>query len=92
LPEEATLSRTILAAVCFILGSAFLIPAGLRLWSFVWARLSPPKIAYLPEPLANYVLYLNGRAIGDMTVLTTAAVVGAALLLAGLSIVRWRRI
>ena len=54
--------------------------------------MSPPEIAYLPEPLVNYVLYLNGRAIGDVTVLAMAAVFGAALLLAGLKIVRWRRV
>jgi predicted cation transporter len=86
------LSRTVLAAACFVLGSALLIPLGLPLWTFVAARLSPPEITYLPEPLVNYVLYLNGRAIGDVTVLAMAAVFGAALLLAGLKIVRWRRV
>jgi hypothetical protein len=52
------------------------------------ARLAPPEIPYLSEPLTNYVLYLNGREIGDVTVLTAAAVVGAALLLASVRIVR----
>src|SRR5215470_3225555 len=66
---ELTLSRTILAAACFILGSVLLIPAGLRLWTFVAARLAPPEIQYLREPLTNFVLYLNGREIGDATVL-----------------------
>jgi hypothetical protein len=92
LPEEVTLSRTILAAACFILGTALLIPVSLRLWTFVTARLAPREITYLPEPLVNYVLYLNDRAIGDVTLLTTAGVVGAALLLAGLGIARWRRV
>src|SRR5262245_19281081 len=92
LPEEVTLSRAILAAACFILGTALLIPVSLRLWTFVVARLAPPEITYLPEPLVHYVLYLNGREIGDVTVLTTAAVLGAALLLGGLRIVRWRRV
>jgi hypothetical protein len=92
LPEEVALSRTILAAACFILGTALLIPVSLRLWTFVAARLAPPQITYLPESFANYVLYLNGRAIGDVTVLTTVTVVGAALLLAGFRVVRWRRV
>jgi hypothetical protein len=87
-----TLSRTVIAAACFILGGALLIPGGLWLWTFVAARLAPPDIRYLPEPLTNYVLSVNGREIGDVTVLTAAAVLGAALLLAGLSIARWRRV
>jgi len=86
------LSRTILAVACFVLGSALLIPAGLRLWTFLAAHLAPPEIAHLPEPIANYVLYLNGRETSDTTVLTAAAVVGAVFLLAGLSIVRRRRV
>jgi hypothetical protein len=86
--EGVTLSRTVLAVFCFILGSALLIPASLRLWKFVAVRLAPPEIPYLPEPHTNFVLFLNGRAIGDVTVLTMATVVGAALLLVGLRIVR----
>jgi len=86
------LSRTILAAACFILGTALLIPMSLRLWAFVAARLWPPKITYLPEPLVNYVLYLNGREIGEATVLTAAVIVGAVFLVAGLMIARWRRV
>jgi hypothetical protein len=69
-----------------------MIPVSLRLWTVVSASLAPPEIRYLPEPIVSYVLYLNGREIGDVTVLTTATIVGAALLLAGLSFVRWRRI
>jgi hypothetical protein len=80
--------RTILAVACFILGSALLIPASLRLWKFLATRLAPPETQYLPDPLVNYVLYLNGRAIGDVTVLMMATVAGAALLLAGLRMVR----
>jgi hypothetical protein len=82
------LLRTALAAACFILGSALLIPPSPRLWKFVAARLAPPEVPYLPDPLVNFVLYLNGRAIGDVTVLTMATVVGAALLLAGLRLYR----
>ena len=89
LVEEVALSRTILTAACFILGTALLIPV---LWTFVAARLAPPEITYLPEPATTFVFYLDGREIGDVTVLTAAAVVGAALLLAGLMIVRWRRV
>jgi hypothetical protein len=92
LPEEVTLLRAILAAACFILGTALLIPGGLRLWTFAAARMAPPEISYLPEPLATYVLYLNGRAIGDVTVLATATIVGSVLLLAALRIARWRRV
>jgi hypothetical protein len=92
LPEEATLLRTILAVACFILGTGLLIPVSLRLWTFAAARMAPSEISYLPEPLVTYVLYLNGRAIGDVTVLTTATIVGSVLLLAALTISRWRRV
>jgi len=61
---------------------------GLWLWKFLTARLAAPEIAYLPDPLTTFVLFLNGRAIGDVMVLTTATVVGAALLLAGLRMVK----
>ena len=83
-----TLLRTVAAAACFIFGSALLIPVSLWLWKFLAARLAAPEIKYLPDPLTTYVLFLNGRAIGDVMVLTMATVVGAALLLAGLRIVR----
>jgi hypothetical protein len=83
-----TLLRTVLVVACFILGSALLIPPSLRLWKFVAARLAPPEIQYLPDPLVNFVLFLNGREIGDVTVLATATAVGAALLLAGLRLYR----
>jgi hypothetical protein len=82
------LSRTILAAACFVLGSALLIPVSLWLWRFLAARMAVPEIPYLPDPLTTYVLFLNGRAISDVTVLTMATAAGAALLLAGLRIVR----
>jgi hypothetical protein len=82
------LSRTILAAGCLVLGSALLLPAGLHLWKFLAARLAPAQIQYLPDPHTNFVLSLNGRAIGDITVLTIATLVGAALLLAGVRLVR----
>jgi hypothetical protein len=87
-----TLSRTILAAACFILGIVLLIPASLQLWKLLVARLAPPQIPYLPDPHTNFVLFLNGRAIGDVTVLTIATVVGAALLLAGQGIARSRQV
>jgi hypothetical protein len=83
-----TLLQTVLVVACFILGSALLIPLSLRLWKFVAALLAPPEIPYLPDPLVNFVLFLNGREIGDVMVLTMATVVGAALLLAGLRMVR----
>src|SRR5215470_11020649 len=86
--EEMTLSRTVVAVACFVLGGALVIPAGLRLWKFAVARLAPPEIPFLPEPLHNFVLYLNGQEIGEVTVLTTASVAGAALLLAGVMMVR----
>jgi hypothetical protein len=86
--EEVTLLRTILAAACLIFGSALLIPVSLWLWKFLAARLAAPEIPYLPDPLTTYVLFLNGRAIGDLTVLTMATVVGATLVLAGLRMAR----
>jgi hypothetical protein len=83
-----TLLRTVAAAACFVLGSATLIPVSLWLWKFLAARLAAPKIPYLPDAQANFVLFLNGREIGDVTVLAMATVVGAALLLAGLRLYR----
>jgi hypothetical protein len=50
--------------------------------------LAAPEIRYLPDPLTTYVLFLNGREISDVTVLTMATVVGAALLLVGLRLYR----
>jgi hypothetical protein len=78
----------VLAVFCFILGSALLIPVSLWLWKYLATRLAPPDIRYLPDPHTNFVLFLNGREIGDVTVLTTATAVGAALLLAGLRLYR----
>ncbi len=83
-----TLLRTVAAAACFIFGSALLIPVSLWLWKFLVARLAAPAIAYLPDAQASFVLFLNGRAMSDVMVLTMATVVGAALLLAGLRMVR----
>jgi len=82
------LLRTVAAAACFVLGSAALVPLSLWLWKFVTARLAAPEIRYLPDPLTTYVLFLNGREISDVTVLTMATVVGAALLLVGLRLYR----
>jgi hypothetical protein len=82
------LLRTILAAACFTLGIALLVPASLRLWRFLVARLAPPEIPHLPDPLATFVFHVNGRPIGDVAVLTMASLVGAALLLAALRMVR----
>jgi hypothetical protein len=90
--EEPTLSRTILSAPCFILGSALLMPASLRLWKFLAVRLAPPEVLYLPDPHTNYVLFLNSREVGEMTALVIATTVGIALLLVGLRIARWRRV
>jgi hypothetical protein len=86
--EEVNLSRTILAAACFILGSALLIPVSLRLWRFLAARLAAQETPYLPDAHTDFVLLLGGRAIDSVTVLVAAAALGAALLLAGLRMVR----
>jgi hypothetical protein len=82
------LLRTVAAVACFVLGSAALIPVSLWLWRFLAARWVAPEIPYLPDPLTTYVLFLNGRAISDVTLLTMATVVGAALLLTGLRLYR----
>jgi hypothetical protein len=82
------LLRIILAAACFTLGSALLIPTSLRLWKFLASRLAQPDTLHLPEPHTNFVLFLAGREIGDATVLAMTTALGAALLLVGLSIVR----
>jgi hypothetical protein len=82
------LSRIILAAACFIFGSALLIPVSLWLWRFLAARLATQERLYLPEAHTDFVLFLGGRAIGSAMVLTMATVVGAALLLAGLKLCR----
>jgi hypothetical protein len=50
--------------------------------------LAPPEIPHLPDPLATFVFHVNGRPIGDVAVLTMASLVGAALLLAALRMVR----
>ena len=80
--------RTVLAAACFIFGSALLIPVSLRLWKLLAGRWGSSEISYLPDPHTSFVLFLNDREIGDATVLTTATVVGVALLLVGFRIVR----
>jgi hypothetical protein len=82
------LSRTILAAACFVFGGALLIPMGLWLWKFLAARLAAQETLYLPDAHTDFVFFLAGRAIGSVTVLAAATVLGAALLLAGLRIVR----
>jgi hypothetical protein len=80
------LSRTILAAACFILGSVLLIPVSLWLWRFLAARLAAPERPYLhlPDAHTDFVFFVGGREIDSVTVLVAATVVGAALLLAGL--------
>jgi hypothetical protein len=86
--EEVNLSRTILAAACFILGSALLIPLSLRLWRFLAARLAAQETSYLPDAHTDFVLLLGGRAIDSVTALVATTALGTALLLAGLRMVR----
>jgi hypothetical protein len=82
------MARTIVGATSLILAALLLVPGSLRLWGFLGSHLATRHIQYLPEPLAEFVVFIDGRPVNGDTLLLIATLAGVVFALAGLRILR----